>query len=169
MNKNTYSKVVLISLLRDLAQRIGSLPTKKQWLEDAKTPSDMPIRMNFGSWTNFIKEAGYEPRVPEISIQARLNTIKAHTGKRSFAWKGGRHIDRLGYVQIWQPDHPNARMGGYIHEHRLVMSLYLGRPLESYEFIHIGSNWSKTSIIVSVISSSCLWEREYPKRVPKVS
>jgi len=37
----------------------------------------------------FIKEAGYEPRVPEISIQARLNTIKAHKGHRSTAWKEG--------------------------------------------------------------------------------
>jgi len=41
-----------ILLLRDLAQRVGGIPTKKQWLEDARTPSDMPIRMNFGNWTN---------------------------------------------------------------------------------------------------------------------
>ena len=96
----------------------------------------MPIRMNFGNWTNFVKEAGYEPRVSEISIQARLNTIKSHKGHRSTAWKGGRIKDKFGYVLIWKPEHPNAKLAGYIHEHRLVMSEHLGRPLESYEFIH---------------------------------
>lgn len=96
----------------------------------------MPIRMNFGNWTNFVREAGYEPRVPEISIQARLNTIKAHKEKRSFAWKSGRIKDKFGYILIWKPKHPNAKLAGYIHEHRLVMSESLGRPLESYEFVH---------------------------------
>ena len=136
MKTLTYSKTSLISLLKDLAQRIGGQPTKKQWIEDAQTPSDMPIRMNFGNWTNFLIEAGYEPRRSEISNQARINTIKAHTGKQSFNWKGGTIKDKFGYVLIWEPTHPNAKLAGYIHEHRLVMSKYLGRPLESYEFIH---------------------------------
>ena len=70
----------------------------------------MPIRMNFGNWTNFIKEAGYEPRIPEISIQARLNTIKAHKGHRSTAWKGGRIKDKFGY----EVDCPKAIPSGII-------------------------------------------------------
>jgi hypothetical protein len=111
-------------------------PTKKHWNEDANTPSDMPIRMNFGNWTNFVKACGFKPLKSEISIQARLNSIKAHKGKRSMAWKGGRHKDRLGYIQIWMPDHPNAKIAGYIHEHRLVMSNHLKRPLKPYEYIH---------------------------------
>ena len=96
----------------------------------------MPIRMRFGNWTNFLKESGYKPRVPEISIQARLNSIKSRTGKRGGNWKGGRLKDRLGYVQVWKPKHPNARMAGYIHEHRLVMSDHIGRPLNSWEAVH---------------------------------
>ena len=55
------------------------MPTKKQWIEDMTTPSDMPIRVNFGNWTNFIKACGREPRVSEISIQARENSIKARS------------------------------------------------------------------------------------------
>jgi hypothetical protein len=96
----------------------------------------MPVRMNFGNWTNFVKACGFTPLKSEISIKARLNSIKAHTGKRSTAWKGGRIKDKFGYVLVWKPEHPNAKIGGYIHEHRLVMSKHLKRPLESYEFIH---------------------------------
>lgn len=100
------------------------------------TPSNMPIRMNFGNWTNFVIACGFKPIKSEISIQARLNSIKARTGKKGGNNKGGRIKDKFGYVLIWKPDHPNAKIGGYIHEHRLVMSEYLGRPLESYEYIH---------------------------------
>lgn len=96
----------------------------------------MPVRMSFGNWTNFIKTAGFKPRVPEISIQARLNSIKARKGKSGGNNRGGRIIDRLGYVQIWLPSHPNAKMAGYIHEHRLVMSNHLGRPLKKTESVH---------------------------------
>lgn len=111
-------------------------PTKKHWNEDAKYPSDMPIRMNFGNWTNFVKACGYEPLKSEISIQARLNSIKSRTGKKGGNNKGGRIKDKFGYIQIWKPEHPNAKIAGYVHEHRLVMSEYLGRPLDSKEYVH---------------------------------
>lgn len=130
------TKKKLIWLYKDLAQRTGSQPTKKQWSEDAKTPSDMPIRMNFGNWTNFVKACGFKPLKSEISIQARLNSIKSRTGKKGGNNKGGRIKDRFGYIQIWKPEHPNAKIAGYIHEHRLVMSEHLGRPLTSEEYVH---------------------------------
>ena len=136
MKTHPYTKEELVSLYKDLEQRLGVQPTKKQWLEDAQTPSDMPVRMLFGNWTNFLQDAGYTPRVPEISSQARLATIRAHTGKQSLNWKGGRVKDKSGYIQVWKPGHPNARLSGYIHEHRLVMSEHLGRPLEAHESVH---------------------------------
>lgn len=92
--------------------------------------------MNFKSWNNFVIECGGKPQKPYLSELAQKNRNLAHKGKRSTAWKGGRIKDRLGYIQIWLPEHPNAKIGGYIHEHRLVMSKKLGRPLETWEFVH---------------------------------
>lgn len=92
--------------------------------------------MRFGNWTKFVIACGYEPKKSEISIQARLNSIKARTGKKGGNNKGGRIIDKWGYVQIWKPEHPNAKIAGYIHEHRLVMSEHLGRPLLTCENVH---------------------------------
>ena len=83
-----------------------------------------------------MKECGDEPYKPYLSKKARENSRKAHKGRRSWNWKGGRIKDKWGYIQIWMPEHPNAKMAGYIHEHRLVMSNHLGRPLTSKEFIH---------------------------------
>ena len=136
MKHQPYSKEKLISLYKDLAQRIGSQPTRKQWNEDVMTPSDMPVRQNFGTWNDFVVSCGFNPYKPYLSDLAVKNKVLAKKGKRSSHWKGGKHTDRHGYVQVWNPEHPNARMGGYIHEHRLVMSDILGRPLKSFENVH---------------------------------
>lgn len=111
-------------------------PTKEQWLEDARTPSDMPIRMNFGNWNSFVLACGYKPYKPYLSELAKKNRSLAKKGKRSSNWKGGRLKDKFGYIQIWKPEHPNAKIAGYIHEHRLVVSEDLKRPLESFENVH---------------------------------
>jgi hypothetical protein len=41
-----------------------------------------------------------------------------------------------GYIEVFQPDHPNAWATGFLLEHRLVMSQHLGRPLADDEIVH---------------------------------
>lgn len=65
-----------------------------------------------------------------------IDRLKNQSGENSPTWKGGRFIDDTGYVQVWKPEHPNAKKIGYIREHRLIMSEILGRPLLAEENVH---------------------------------
>jgi hypothetical protein len=74
--------------------------------------------------------------------------IHGHNPRGEFAerarnWQGGRHFQKpkkpvlhQGYVLVKRHGHPNADMNGYVKEHRLVMSEFLGRPLERFEHVH---------------------------------
>ena len=71
----------------------------------------------------------------------RLGLQTQRTGPRSGAghtnWKGGRIVDKDGYVLQWTPGHPNARKHThYVFEHRLVMEEKLGRYLGPGEVVH---------------------------------
>uniref|UniRef100_A0A6M3IL38 Putative homing endonuclease n=1 Tax=viral metagenome TaxID=1070528 RepID=A0A6M3IL38_9ZZZZ len=61
---------------------------------------------------------------------------KGSPGSKNPAWKGGRIVDKNGYVLVHRPHHPKANYGGYIREHRLVMEEILGRPMTRREVIH---------------------------------
>ena len=60
---------------------------------------------------------------------------KLQATKRSHAWKGGKIIDRYGYVFIYMPEHPFAN-NRYVRRSRLVMEKYLKRYLYPKERIH---------------------------------
>lgn len=49
---------------------------------------------------------------------------------------GGKSVDTKGYVRIYWPEHPNARKGGHVAEHTVVMAEHLGRPLTPGENVH---------------------------------
>jgi flagellar basal body rod protein FlgC len=55
---------------------------------------------------------------------------------KSNGWKGGRYIDKDGYVLVYMPEHPSARKDGYILEHRLIMEQRIGRLLTKKEVVH---------------------------------
>lgn len=50
-------------------------------------------------------------------------------GKESNSWKGGRWKDKNGYIMV-------KTESGYVLEHRLVMENWLGRKLNSWEYVH---------------------------------
>lgn len=63
------------------------------------------------------------------------------TGRDNHRWKGGSHLNTLGYRLVWvDADDPMASMRAkrnhYVFEHRLVMARSLGRPLGSDETVH---------------------------------
>lgn len=131
-----FSKDDLISLFKQLENEIGKQPTKKEWKRDPRTPSDMPVRKNFGNWNNFVIACGGKPVKPKFNKKARINSANARRGKPGGNNKGGRIINKYGYVEVWLPNHPNANSKGYILEHRLVMSNHLNRTLLPHEDVH---------------------------------
>lgn len=51
-------------------------------------------------------------------------------------WKGGKYMDKRGYIHVKKPNHPYSDMNGYVREHRLVIEEYLSRYLEPSEVVH---------------------------------
>ncbi len=49
---------------------------------------------------------------------------------------GDGKIDVWGYKWLYRPKHIQATKDGYVKEHRLIMSEYLGRKLEPREIVH---------------------------------
>jgi len=72
--------------------------------------------------------------------------VSAHWGENNPRWRGGRIIDKNGYVMILvRPDAPHYSMGSkktkdgiprYVREHRLIMAKALGRLLDRTEIVH---------------------------------
>lgn len=56
--------------------------------------------------------------------------------KRHRRRDGSRTYNAKGYVLVRAPNHPHARNGGFVLEHRLVMEYDLGRYLEPDEVVH---------------------------------
>lgn len=61
---------------------------------------------------------------------------KGRMGKRHPQWRGGRTIDKYGYVLVYKPDHPFSDYKGRVREHRIVMEKMIGRILLQSEVVH---------------------------------
>lgn len=72
---------------------------------------------------------------PESLAKISASSQQQPRGEDSHAWKGGRVLDRVGYVMVYVPEHPHA-VNRYVLEHRLVMEQVLGRYLEPHEKVH---------------------------------
>lgn len=135
--KQKYHKENLIFLFKKLMAECGELPTRKEWMQCKYTPSDQPLRYNFGSWNKFIQYMGFEIRKPAISELARKNLLKTVTGRKGRLNPRFKGIKKsLGYVLIYKPKHANSDKYGYIREHRYIMSKHIGRPIKQNEDVH---------------------------------
>jgi hypothetical protein len=72
------------------------------------------------------------------AVRAAGGTVRRRGARteKNFFWRGGRHLDKGGYVMLLVPSHPHATEGGYVREHRLVMEQVLGRYLDPKEVVH---------------------------------
>lgn len=66
-----------------------------------------------------------------------LKGIYKRTGSNHPNWKGGKHINKSGYILVVCRNHPFAyKKDKTVLEHRLVMEKNLGRYLTKNEIIH---------------------------------
>lgn len=63
-------------------------------------------------------------------------SYKYQVGKNAASYLSGRYITDNGYVRVLHHEHQNSISTGYVLEHRLVMSSFLGRPLRKKELVH---------------------------------
>jgi HNH endonuclease len=73
----------------------------------------------------------------ERTGRRKKNPKKGNHGERNPAWKGGRSVDKSGYILVHSPNHPFAgKRSKKVREHRLVMERKLGRFLSPNEVVH---------------------------------
>lgn len=68
--------------------------------------------------------------------RGRVESMNVVFNGRGPNWKGGRILDKFGYVHLKDRSHPNADKRGYVSEHRAVMSKFIGRPVGANEVVH---------------------------------
>lgn len=66
----------------------------------------------------------------------RMRPAGCPRGAKHPCWRGGRSVDKSGYVLAYAPDHPMATSNGRVREHRLVAEKSLGRYLTKTEVVH---------------------------------
>ncbi len=73
----------------------------------------------------------------KMSLSRKNNLLGTDlSGANAINWKGGTTKMKLGYIQVYNADHPNSNVNHYVLEHRLIMEKHLGRYLKPEEVVH---------------------------------
>lgn len=80
---------------------------------------------------NGISRPAWRETAPDAHPMARRTE-----GELNPQWRGGRTLDKDGYVLLWMPGHPEANRHNQVREHRIVMARMIGRPLTREEVVH---------------------------------
>lgn len=114
------------------------MPAKKQ------RPSLEWVLHNYSrgmTWSELAAAWGVHPATMEKWFRSKIPPhMRRRTGPRPGAahkqmWRGGRCLDKHGYILVWAPLHPQANNQGRIREHRAVLEAALGRYLHKSEVV----------------------------------
>lgn len=115
----------------------------KQWYQSGMTVEEIGRLLSGSGWSEYWEKAlgkGYAPTGKAVNKVLKREGCpmrpRGAPGSRNGSYKGGRVVDRDGYVLILAPEHPNATKAGYVREHRLVAEQMLGRHLRPEEVVH---------------------------------
>jgi hypothetical protein len=120
--------------MRTILEHIVSGDELKELIAQGKTLqeiSDLALERCGQRWsTAGVSKLCKKHKIPMPRSGPRSGSL--HKG-----WKGGRTLNKDGYVEIYSLGHPNAKKHThYILEHRLVMEEQLGRFLLKTEVVH---------------------------------
>lgn len=109
----------------------------KRWGKCKRCERDQPL-LEDGLCSNcrgHVKKGRLKRGTPEFTAR--------FSGSGNNGWKGGRHVDAMGYVWLrigtGDPigqEMLTSRSKRYVQEHRLVMARFIGRPLDRSETVH---------------------------------
>jgi hypothetical protein len=116
-----------------------------------------------------------------VSEQCRECQLEANVGENHHCWKGGRQVDKNGYVSLYVVDHPRREgsQNRYVFEHILVMEAHLGRYLRPSETVHhkngvTGDNrlenlelWSSNHPAGQRVEDLVAWAKQLMKDYPE--